>query len=267
MDKETPPWLQPVPAEEQSESLFSGDKTMMFIAGGAIVIVILFISVIAMLYSVDDSNQGPVRVAAPSTPVKERPEDRGGMRVDHQDKQVFDRSGDTIPSSEMALGEQAEDPLADLPQEAVEEVQTPTVDDKAFLDQSQDNRIDEQVAEISKSTADASAPKTSPAENTAKEAPKTSASEPAATTPDMAGKYKVQLGAFGSREGAERTARDLKRKFRDALSGLTPIYEPVNTGDRTLYRLRFGPINTRSEVDRICLALTEKGQGCMAVNP
>lgn len=80
-----------------------------------------------------------------------------------------------------------------------------------------------------------------------------------ATLPTRAGGTRlVQLGAFSSRAGAE--AAWAKLKGQDALSGLTPRFEPVTVGGRQLVRLKVSaPAEAASA---ICAAARVDGPWC-----
>ncbi|WP_308910139.1 SPOR domain-containing protein [Pseudokordiimonas caeni] len=256
-DRETPPWLQPVPEEEYEEGLFGNRRTMMIVAGGAILLVILFIAAIVVLYEGQPDGE-PMHVSAPGEPMKVRPEDAGGMKVDHQDKQVFDKAAGIETREDVALGQPAEQPMEALPEEALEgepgeEGYAPGATDR-----------DTSTPAVTEPAQTASEQATEPSAETP--APAAALPEERAET-SFAGKYRVQLGAYGSEPGAEGAAKMLKQKFGGELGGLVPQYERVQAGERALYRLRFGPIEDRATADQICLALRSKSQACIVVNP
>ncbi|WCL53130.1 SPOR domain-containing protein [Gimibacter soli] len=258
-DRETPPWLQPVPEEEYEEGMFGNRRTMMIVAGGAILLVILFITAIVVLYE-DQPDGAPMHVSAPSEPMKVRPEDAGGMKVDHQDKQVFDKAAGIESREDVALGQPAEQPMEALPEEALEgepgeEGYAPGATDR-----------DTSMPAAADTTAATTTQVTEPEAETTVPAPAAALPQEAAET-SFAGKYRIQLGAYGSEPSAEGAAKMLKQKFSGELGGLVPQYERVQAGERALYRLRFGPIEDRAAADQLCLALRSKSQACIVVNP
>jgi|GEM_PF-4153258 len=102
-------WLEPIPEE------LAGDEEMtsrrMIIAGITVLVLAVFGGLIWYSY-LEGTEDGPVPVVrANNSAVKVKPQEPGGMKVDHQDKEVFDRFSadntakeDTIaPSSEVAL--------------------------------------------------------------------------------------------------------------------------------------------------------------------
>ena len=78
----------------------------------------------------------------------------------------------------------------------------------------------------------------------------------------VGGRWRVQLGAYGSVDGARGQWATLSRKI-GAFAGLKPSYEPVGT----LTRLRVGPLADRAAADRVCSAAKAAGQACFPVAP
>jgi cell division septation protein DedD len=80
---------------------------------------------------------------------------------------------------------------------------------------------------------------------------------PAATA---GGRWRVQLGAFGSAGGAQRAWAGLKGRLG---AGLQPNY--VAAGAVT--RLQAGPLANRAAADRVCAAAKAAGAACFPVAP
>ncbi|MFC3051310.1 SPOR domain-containing protein [Kordiimonas pumila] len=254
--KDIPPWLQPVPEEEPNVTFWQARKTVIISASAAVVLLVLFVSVLVFLY--DGSGAEPPRhVVAPSEPLREKPDDPGGLQVEYQDKEVFSRIDGTEDHSQVTLGPQAEEPV-ELPEEPEETASasqdtSPTTDEvvnSVLADMKQSAPTTAEKPEKSITVADepkAAAPK-----------PKPAASKPT---------YRIQLGAYGSEETAEKAWRAIKNKFSAQLNDKAPSYEKVSSGDRTLYRLRVGPIENRAAADQVCLSLRAGEQACIVVNP
>lgn len=246
-DQDTPPWLQAVPEEEYDEPKSFMSRTALMMAGAATVLVVLFSSAIYFLY--DPEGSGPIHVSAPDSPVRERPDSPGGMKVPHQDKEVFERGAGRDVSGKAQLTSPSERPVEKLPEMSAGE--SPAVKPKP---------------EPRRRTFTAT-PATKPAAQ-----PKTQASGQATTqaavTPAVTGKeYQVQLGAYGTQKGAANAWRQLRRKHYGELKSLKSNYPAVETGDRTLYRLRVGPLAGQVEADELCLTLKSKGQPCIVIKP
>jgi cell division septation protein DedD len=89
------------------------------------------------------------------------------------------------------------------------------------------------------------------------------APKPAAPTLASAGgKWRVQLGAFGSPAVARQQWSTISKRI-SALSGLQPYYEPAGA----LTRLRVGPLASRAAADKACAVAKAGGQACFPVAP
>jgi len=250
-DKDIPPWLQPVPEEEEAKGFFEGRKTLVITAAAATTVVVLFVLVLLYLY--DSSPDGPPRhVVAEAAPIKTKPEEPGGMDVPNQDKQVFDQGA---ASDSLALAEQPEEPLKELPADSEPAVDDSHAEDEARIAAEAEARAQAVAEEVKQ----AATPAVKSEPDTQEPAP-----QPAAVP---AGAFKVQLGAYGSEESAATAWRTIRGKHRAVLEGLSPVYESVRTGDRTLYRLRVGPLESRAAADEVCLGLRAQQQACIVVNP
>jgi cell division protein FtsN len=263
-DKETPPWLQPVPEGEESGSLLGGKMTVI-IAGAAILLVVLFIAVVVVFGTSDPADDAPRVITASSEPVKTRPEEQGGLQIANQDKEVFEKADGSVSNEVPFLGDQPEQPLENIPETPTETQDQVTTEAQQALN----DVINDVTEEAPEKVTDSVQPAQSASELTPKptvvDTPVPAAVAPQTTT--VTNGYKIQLGAYGSRARAESAWPGLKSKFPDLLRTLGPFYEPVVSGDRTLYRLRAGDVATRAEADQVCLALKGKGQACIVVSP
>ncbi len=252
--KDIPPWLQPVPEEddEQATSVVGSKKLWIATGVGAVITIALFASVVWYLYGTAPS--GPARhVAAPETPYKEKPADVGGMKVAHQDKEVFNQVDGGKPRQSVELGNQPEKPVEELPADPVGDIAAAVTGDEAKA-----------KVEVKIETPKPAPVETKPVEVESKtlEAPKAPVTKPSAENV-----YRIQLGAYGSEASAKRAWRGIRSKFYEYLKEKSSAYEAVESGSRTLYRLRVGPFNNRAEADQACLALRAGEQACIVVNP
>ena len=250
--QDMPPWLQPV-LEQDDDAGFKSDRIRLAVAIGATILIATFIVILAFVYigSDDEAARGPVQVKAPDGPVKERPADPGGMTVEDRDKQVFNRLNGTDSAGTQQIGDTPEEPLAEIP-----------AGDRA--------KLADAVDAIAKDPASVKQIPDSKGDKPRKLA---ESLEKALVIPDVkktvkaAGQYKVQLGAFSTRAGAERAWKNLKRKYADKLADLSPEYHSLARSGGSLVRLRVGTIPDRAAADRMCLALKADGQGCIVVAP
>ncbi|HEX8450204.1 MAG TPA: SPOR domain-containing protein, partial [Allosphingosinicella sp.] len=92
--------------------------------------------------------------------------------------------------------------------------------------------------------------------------PKRPAAVPAPAAAAAGGRWRVQLGAFGSPANAQRAWAGLKGKV-GAFGPLQPNY--VAAGAVT--RLQAGPLPSRAAADRVCAAAKAAGAACFPVAP
>lgn len=254
-NKDIPPWLQPVPDTEEEgstlSSMMSGRGAKITMVVGALVVVVVFVAAIAFLYP-EAQQEGPRHIAADTAPIREKPEEEGGMQVAHQDKSVLE-IGDGAPATpSVRIGSQPEQPvdeIPDLPEEttSVAEERQDTIGDIAEAVVEED-----QPAEVQEPAPEATEPAPVKGEEVAEE---------------PAGTHAVQLGAYGSEQSAQTAWRAIRGRFLGELRDLSPEYVPVQSGDRTLYRLRVGMLPDRASADAVCIALRAQQQACFVVNP
>jgi len=243
--KDVPPWLQPVPEDEGDSSFFAANKKTIITASIAALLLAVFAGAIVVLYQ-DAPDGEPRRVTADAGPVKERPAEAGGMEVDHQDKAVLEIGDGATAKPSIQIGAQPEQPVAEIPDIPA---------DKPVEQAKTEDAIGDIAEAATKPAAVPVAP--TPA------LPVSETPEPSASAASQAvGAFRVQLGAYGSETSAATAWRALRGKFPRQLGDLEPTYVPVQSGDRTLYRLRVGPIDTRSRADEVCISLRAQDQAC-----
>ncbi len=243
-----PPWLTPVDEIDDSQSggLFAGNMKKVVIALAVIVIVVFSLAMWLMYDRPVDEFERPIEVIAESGPIKVKPADMGGKEILDQDKEVFKRiTGEAEEKQPSALGEEAEIPLSELPDdEADQKKDKPTEDvEKAEAKSVEETKVDSKVRQ------------------------KPEVARPAPKVLIAADKHKIQLGAYGEKSGATVFWNEIRTKMPNVLGGMQEEYVPLTRDGRTLYRLRAGPVENRAEADRICLQLKAKQYGCMVVDP
>ncbi len=82
------------------------------------------------------------------------------------------------------------------------------------------------------------------------------------TAPAIAGRWRIQLGAFSNADNARRHWQDVSRSV-SAVSGLQPHYERAGN----LTRLQAGPLASRTAAEQACAAVKRAGKGCFTVAP
>ena len=98
--------------------------------------------------------------------------------------------------------------------------------------------------------------------------PKTSSLE-RQDIPDADGNFSmVQLGSFGSLEGAEKGWEYLRGIKEDIMEGLIPVISKVDLGEVGIfYRLRTKIMGHRQEAENFCEVMLRSSIECMVVTP
>ena len=85
---------------------------------------------------------------------------------------------------------------------------------------------------------------------------------PAAARAVAGGRWRAQLGAYGSPAAAAAQWAALSRRI-GGLAGLQPSYEKAGA----FTRLRVGPLGSRAAADKVCAQAKAAGQACFPVAP
>lgn len=174
-------------------------------------------------------------------PVRVRPTDPGGLRVQNQDELIFDR--ERRPAGPARLAPEAEAPRLDA--------------------------LRQQVAQPPAATPPPAAAPAAPAAP----APTTVAPAPAAVAPPAArpaspntGRVQVQIGALPSEEAARTEWERLARRAPELLGDRRPqVVRFEREGQPTLFRLRTGMFPDAEAARDFCEKLRAKGGNCSVV--
>jgi cell division septation protein DedD len=198
-----------------------------------------------------EENLNPDLVKAP-TMIKQRPDAPGGMKIDHQDKKLFDlleseNSSNSVSDSviekaaatahkDVALVKQAVDKKTQEVKQAAEVVETKVEDAK--------EKVTQKVVEIVD---------TKPVEVKAEVEKQTVTSG-----------WAVQLGSFRKTEDAQRAVGLYTDKVGNTLAGLTSYIKRVDLGDKGIvYRVYFTGIKDGESAKQICSQLKVQKQACL----
>jgi cell division septation protein DedD len=236
-------------------------------------------------------------VRAPEGPVKERPENPGGMEVPYQDKLVLNgrmegNGGEAVerllPPPETPQPPEAAPEAEGQPEAETAVAEPPRLDvaEEAFKPEGQSAEAPPAPAsEAAPETTAAAAPTPPAPEPVAPKAeapkPETPKTEPAkaeatqpapepevkpAPTPREAasGAYVMQMASLRSESDAQAAWKRIQAKHVALLEGLKPLVERADLGDRgVFYRLQAGPFPSKATADDLCAQLKAAGQDCL----
>ncbi len=268
-DSQTLPWLGPASENFEEDS----DERMIprgWLIGSLAAFLLLLTGLVSFIYfrvaksdSADQvvtaSNVDPDTlplITADKTPVRERPADPGGMKVDGADLKVMDVASGELPNEQTRLGQGTETPVtrpAALPEPtapAPAPAPAPSVTKPA---------APIVVAQAPEPKPAAKAPVSAPTPVPPKSVVVAKAPTPAPAPTGASGGVYLQLGAFSTRDRADAAWSSAKGKFA-SLGGLA---RNVQEAGPTKFRLRAGPVGSQDEARRICSELKAQGQACI----
>lgn len=203
-----------------------------------------------------------------TAPVKEAPQDPGGMIVPGQDSALLNRDNKNIPRVEQLLPEA--EPA--LPRPAALAKPAPQIE----TGPAPTKPVSPQIT-----AAPAPPPPAAPAPspNPVAAAPEAAPAAPApiiapppvvsTSAPLASGAgYRLQLGAVRTEEAAKQEWQRLQRAQSDLLGKLSLTAARVDLGDKGIfYRIQAGPIADGAEAAQSCAALKSRNVGCILVKP
>jgi cell division protein FtsN len=171
------------------------------------------------------ANQPIPFIQPPNTPIKERPEQPGGLSFPHQQREIFDLLHQQQKAAEKAVNT----PESAMPKKP------------------------EIIAEPTAVTPPV--PQPAPAQPV----------EPAKTATDRAGNWGVQLASFINQRDAERAVLTYLERHSSHLVGLTPDVQAAEVNGTPRYRVRFLGLADKAAATELCATLKAAGQGCLHV--
>ncbi len=225
-------------------------------------------------------NEEVIVIEAETTPIKEQPEDRGGMKIAHQDKTIYEAiSEDKKPEKKVQVMAEPEKPVMPVVEKIrqVEEKLQPKPKPKPKEMEAVSNVDFTPVHIIPRTKPKAAAPSLvadpfspvsfeedapSRSETTTVVMPKKEAPAISRRQAEYNG-FKIQLGAFRSETEAQQQWRRISVVNRDILQGLPHRVVRADLGSKGIYyRLRVGGLASEVAAGTICQKLQAKGQDC-----
>jgi cell division septation protein DedD len=265
-DSEALPWLGPATDSFEEDN----DERMIprsWLLGGLAAFLVLLTGLVAFIYfrvakptadapMVSASNVDPTTlplIVADKSPIRERPNDPGGMKVDGADLKVMDVASGELPNEPTTLAQGTEAPVsrpalppASDPIPAAAKPTPPVVVAQAPMPVPLPKPVQPKPVVLK------------PAQPKPVVVAKP-ATAPAAPSPAVSGGVYLQLGAFSTRDRADTAWSQAKGKFA-SLGGLN---RNVQVAGPTKFRLRAGPVASQDEARRICGELKAQGQACI----
>ncbi|MEN3973657.1 SPOR domain-containing protein [Emcibacter sp. SYSU 3D8] len=257
----------------------------------AVLSLALFVGVVWYAYSGGRSGpSGPVRtVEADPVPYKTKPENPGGEIIPDQDKLVFNEAVGRTMETEEFLGDGPEVPQSRPEPVAVRKFVPPPPRPSApataaapAADQAPATAV-QQAGQAASPDGETTAPAakadgTSPApvpvqqpDSSQAQAALPAATDAAPVVPQIveakpagAKSPVVQLGAYGTEQGAMDSWAQVQRKQGSIVDGLIPQVIKFNApGKGDLYRLVIGPFADRGAATDVCGQLKDQGRDCI----
>ncbi len=224
------------------------------VLAGIIGLVILYY----LFYPSSQSNGNQYVIEPGMKPMKEKPENPGGMRFPHQDKMVYENllgnKNKVQEEQEVVLSSDFEAPLEIIEKQPMPEMQkkgnnapltveeiTPVIE-RVVVEEPLviREKVERSVADIKKSVKKKIA-----------KAHKTGAS------------YKVQLAALPNKNRVEHAWRKIRRAHKNLLAGQKMAIEEVTLPKKgTVYRLQVGAFKSRSQALALCKKLKAENGSC-----
>lgn len=255
-----------------------------------VVVILVVIGFFSLAWYAYHTSQQPLAsgesetIQADGEPYKEKPQQPGGMEIEHQDATVYDmisEDGDKKEEKVEQLLPEAEEPMVTRD---AEEKPVPKEVSDWMKKQSETAESSEEVpAESAEKEASPEKTEPKPAEPTVEEKviekapvkvekpapvkPKpVIAQKPAAIAPASGGSAQVQIAALKSQAEAESMWKTISSKH-DVLKGKSHTVVKADLGDKgVFYRLRVTGLTDKAAAAKLCSSLQSRGVGCMPVN-
>jgi hypothetical protein len=247
-DEDRLPWLEPVEEEFEEGGVSTGRLVLWLTA--ALIVIALIVGAFLWLRSSDKAASGDgALIKAPDSYYKERADEQAPSSA--EDEIVYSASKGNEVESVIDTSAASETPV-NIDRPVAEALPPPTVSAPKPAP-----AAPKPTAPVAKPAAEQALPKQAVKPAPAK--PATAAPAPAAREPASGGSM-VQLGAFSSEAKANSAWKNLSGRF-SFLKDLSQSVVPVQSGDKTLYRLRASGSNAGD----VCRRLRTAGESCSVI--
>lgn len=275
------PWIETPSGGTYEEEPLISRKLLLSLLGGFLVLLAVVVGGAYWLMTRGEA-QSPIDIAdsgadaqiirAADTPFKVRPDDPGGVSVPDQDKTVLAEAGGEAPDLSGAVGSTSEEPVPPPlpgPAPGPESMSGPPVTVKTPATPAPQPALAAPKPPVQAAAKPVATPK--PLVAAIPRPPVQAAAKPAVTPKPAAkpapvtaasGGFVLQLGAFSSRDRAMAGWAEYQAKY-GALSGLAPDVQAVQSGGRTLYRLRAASLSSQSAANAKCAQVKSQGLSCI----
>lgn len=247
-----------------------------------VVVVLVVIGFFSLAWYAYHTSQQPLAsedsevINADDTPYKEKPQQPGGMEIEHQDATVYDMisedSGKKEEKVEQLLPE-SEEPMVTRDIEKEESREVGDWMKKSDEEEKESAAAEpEETEEKSDPVKEATPVKEEPVKE---EVAPVKVEKPAAVKPKPvpapkaaapSGSAQVQIAALKSQAEAESMWKSLSSKH-SVLKGKSHTVVKADLGDKgVFYRLRVTGLADKSAAAKLCSSLQSSGVGCMPVN-
>jgi hypothetical protein len=225
-------------------------RRLMIFAGGLGGVLVVLIGASALIGR--HSNVVPV-VTADTRPIRVKPDNPGGMKIDGAENDVFSGGSDTT-NAKLAPASENPDTKA---LHAAAALPPPVAAPSAPV------ALAPPPPPVAAKPATVATAKPAPVVTAAKPAPVAAAKAPADTHPSATGhQAMVQLAALGSEEAARHEWQELAKRMPGLLSSHQPSYSHTERDGHTFWRVRTSGFADIAQARTFCDQVKQKGGGC-----
>ena len=241
----SPPVSQqtPTPVGEEEASPPPRNKMRIFAIGLGVLLLVLVVSFYIGVNTPPQDSSAPMVIASPEGPMKQKPEDEGGMDIPNQDKLVYNLIEDGTEENIH------NNPPATTSRSATKPATKPTTKPKPATKPP--------AIAIKRPNAEPYHKVETPADAPTVVSPN--------FIPPKSGDFRIQIASLKNQADAMREWQRLAAKY-PMLKGMNHHIEVANLGTRGFrHRLQVGTFPTRQSAGDVCGNLKAKGGDCIVV--